>query len=131
MLIQESIQSPPAAEPDWHKRWEGPDKGLICAWLQGIDKAQHDADMAQCARNGELPVTAFRGGIVKALKNRDIMKLGALHYVAYWQGLRGEDLDIDQDTEPQLTCSRTGMTFVYTGDTAKLLAATANEGDTI
>jgi hypothetical protein len=36
-----------------------------------------------------------------------------------WQGLRGEDLDIDPDQEVSLTCSVTGMIVIFTGDFAK------------
>lgn len=127
MVIKTSLTSLPPHQPNWHERWEGPDKGLICAWLQGIDKARSDPAIASKAVKGELPVTAFKGGIDKPPKNIDVVKVGALHYVAYWQGLRGEDLCIDQDAELMLTCSRTGVTFRYCTETSKLLGVTDAE----
>ena len=124
MIIKAFISDKPRLEPDFHKRWEGPDKGLICAWLKGVEKSATDPAMADQALNGELPVTAFRGGILKPIKDIKTIKTGSLHYLAYWQGLRGDDLCIDLATEPIMTCSRTGVSFQYTRDTDRLLAST-------
>ncbi len=123
-----SISNPPAPEPDWNKRWNGQDKGLICAWLQGIEKAKVEPALAHAAHRGELPICAFRGGVSKALRTKD--KLGSLHYLAYRQGLLGEDLCVDQATETQLTCSLFGVVVTFTGDIAKLLAqADSDDGE--
>lgn len=64
---------------------------------------------------------AWKGGVPKALKVKN--KIGALHYLATWQGLRGEDLTIDTDREISLTCTRYGVPVLFTGDTKKLLMA--------
>ncbi len=121
MIVECSIDKPPQLSDDWHTRWEGPDKGLICAWVSGIQKAQSDPEMAAKAGGGGLPVTPFKGGIKDAIKSKT--KIGSLHYIAFWQGLRGESLHIDQDSEPAMTCTRTGVTINYTGDIARLLQA--------
>ena len=39
--------------------------------------------------------------------------------MAEWQGLRGDDLDIDLVEEIELICSKTGMKVIYTGDEKK------------
>lgn len=104
----------------------GPDSGLITAWLKGLEHGFVDISLAQKAISGELPPTPFKGGFQKALKS-DAIKIGSMHYVAYWQGLRGEDLYIDTESEPQMTCSRTGVCCTYTMDMAKLLNADTSE----
>lgn len=40
-------------------------------------------------------------------------------YVATWQGLRGEDLDVDPSVEVEMVCARTGVAFIYTNDINK------------
>lgn len=40
-----------------------------------------------------------------------------------WQGLRGEDLNIDPTEEVVLKCTMTGMAVVFTGDMAKYAEA--------
>lgn len=47
-------------------------------------------------------------------------KYGSIFYLAMWQGLRGEDLQIDLAQESQRVCSRTGVTVIFTSDLAKL-----------
>lgn len=46
-------------------------------------------------------------------------KYGTLFYLAQWQGIRGEDLDIDTDVEYELFCSKTGVKVIFTGDVKK------------
>lgn len=129
MRIYQPIAFPPPAETDWHKRHEGQDKGLISCWLIGIEKARQDPDLATRAQAGELPVLPWRGGVDKAIKRTD--KVGALHYLAAWQGLRGEDLDIELGVEVHKTCTRTGVGVLFTDDISKLLRdgeAGSNDG---
>jgi hypothetical protein len=40
-----------------------------------------------------------------------------------WQGLRGEDLSIDTDEEPAVTCMATKMTVIFTNDVTKYAEA--------
>ena len=98
---------------------EGEDKGLIASWLRGIEKAKEDARLAQKALAGELPPMPWKGGVERAIKGG---KIGALHYLAAWQGLRGENLDVSFNDELQMTCTRTQVTVLFTGDLKKLLA---------
>jgi hypothetical protein len=39
--------------------------------------------------------------------------------LALWQGLRGDDLNIDLSEDRVVICSRTGMKVVYTDDATK------------
>jgi hypothetical protein len=53
------------------------------------------------------------------LHNAQKMGSFTLNYLAQWQGLRGQDLDIDLSQEPELICSKTGMKVIYTRDVKK------------
>ncbi|KQW24694.1 hypothetical protein ASC83_11095 [Acidovorax sp. Root402] len=97
---------------------EGPDKGLINAWITGLAKSVDSPELAAKATAGELPVLPFRGGVEAAIKTKT--KVGHLLYVAMWQGLRGEDLQVDTDIELSMTCTRTGVPVLYTMDFEKL-----------
>lgn len=115
-------------EPDrpgltYQERFQGEDKGLITCWEVGRKMKMDQPDLAECAMRGELPPMDWKGGVEKPLKNTT-NKIGTLFYLAQWQGLRGEDLDIDLGSEPELTCSKTGVKVVCTGDYKKY----ANDG---
>ena len=125
MLIQASVNNPPAYEHDYDRRLKGPDHGLINAWIAGIRYAKEHPDIAARAQAGELPVLPYRGGVERAIKTRH--KIGALQYVAMWQGLRNEDLQLDTDAEHVMTCQRTGVPVTFTLDIKKLFAQAETE----
>ena len=127
MVVHHAVGQPYVLADTWEKLWEGPDRGLLCAWARGLEKAGMDFALRDCALRDELPPLAWKGGCDKPLKAG--RKSGALHYLATWQGLRGEDLHIDTDAEYQKTCSRTGVIVTFTGDDQVLFAAGAEEGD--
>jgi len=102
---------------EWDEIWKGPDKGLIKQWEIGRELREKTPELADRAKKGELPVSDWKGGVEKKLKIKK--KYGTLFYLAEWQGLRGEDLDIDMSEEVELICSRTGMKVIYTGDVKK------------
>ena len=132
MLVEAKVNYPPVAPDDWHARWEGPDKGLIVSWLRGLEKRLESPNLAARAMAGELPVLAWKGGVPKVLKLKNT--IGALLYLATWQGLRGEDLLIDTDQEISLTCTRFNVPVLFTGDTKKLSMASdleLEEGDPV
>jgi hypothetical protein len=110
----------PSLDISYQLRWEGADQGLITAWASGIALGESQPDLAAAALRGELPVLPFKGGIEKAIEAKS--KLGALHYLAMWQGLRNEPLNIDTECENQLVCTKTNVTVVFTLDTKRLLA---------
>ena len=110
------------AEPIRHgldneKRWHGPDQGLIAAWERGRELSVESPAVADQARMGWLVTLPWKGGVDQALKARQ--KFGTLRYLAMWQGLRGESLDIDTDAEIRLRCTKTHVTVVYTNDLSK------------
>jgi hypothetical protein len=128
MRIQRSISEPLRQHLDWHATWQGPDRGLIKCWENGrrlalAEQRQPNAEQdqpgraAKC-RGGELPVSNWKGGVSRTLKK--LTRYGSLNYLAEWQGLRGDDLDIDTAQEITLICTATGMIVTFTGDLSKL-----------
>jgi hypothetical protein len=117
MKIQRSIDVPPRMNATWDERWAGPDEGLITCWERGREKSNEEPEMARQVLNGQLVVLPWKGGVEKTTKQKQ--KIGTLRYLAMWQGLRGQDLNIDTETEPVLTCTATGMEVLYTNDYAK------------
>jgi hypothetical protein len=117
--IHASISDPVRNEATWSDRWAGSDRGLITAWEVGRERAVRDPDLARRALQGELMELPWKGGIVEPLKSG--WKFGALHYLAMWKGLRGEDLDLVMDEQIEVICSRTQMRVVFTGDIETLL----------
>lgn len=127
MEIRHSIKDPPTPSENWRERWEGHDQGLICSWLRGIEKAQQEPALAVKAKAGELPVLAWRGGVDMPIKRKD--KLGTLLYLATWQGLRGEELNITLGVDVVMTCSRTGVPVTFTNDTGRLKKEAGDSND--
>lgn len=115
--VQRPIHHPIRPPMSWQETWEGPDNGLIRCWEIGRERALAYAELAQRCRDGQLPVLGWKGGHDRAIKKP--LKYGTFKYLAQWQGLRGEDLDIDPLKEVTLTCSMTGMLTTFTPDQAK------------
>jgi DNA polymerase III epsilon subunit-like protein len=116
-LICRSINEPIRDISDFDERWRGPDNGLITCWEVGRRKSLESPELADRAKNGELPVLGWKGGVEKEIQKKE--KYGSLNYLAQWQGLRGEDLNIDPAVEVEIVCSKTGMKVIYTADTTK------------
>ncbi len=114
--IFRSVDEPIRKDPTFCQRWNGPDNGLITCWEVGRINRIKLPELSDRAMNGELPVFAWKGG-EKKLKKKE--KYGSLNYLAQWQGLRNEDLDIDTSKETRITCIKTGITVSYTGDASK------------
>lgn len=113
------------AQVTWDDRWEGMDRGLICSWARGREKARETPALREQALQGELPPLAWKGGGDKTIKLG--RRVGSLHYLAMYQGLRGEPLDIDPDIGATLTCTRFKTVVTFTGD-AQALALAAADG---
>lgn len=109
--LHRSISQPIREDLSWYDMWEGPDKGLICCWERGREKRAEDPELAEKATRGELIPLAWNGGVQKKLKIEK--KAGALQYLATWQGLRSEDLDIDLEGETTIVCSKTKQIVVF------------------
>ena len=126
-LIRRSHTEPERLGLDWSTVWQGTDLGLIKSWEIGRKLAIQKPELAECAKADELPPLNWKGGVHKQLKKRE--KFGSLHYLAQWQGLRGQDLEIDMDVEITLICSKTGMVVTFTPDTRKLASQQNDSGD--
>ncbi len=128
-LIQRSITEPERQGLRRSEVWEGSDSGLIVTWEVGRKLAIQKPALAEKALNGELPPLNWKGGVAKRLAKRE--KFGSLRYLAQWQGLRGEDLSIDLDTEVTRVCTRTEMIVIFTPDIRKLASSQneTNEGE--
>lgn len=112
-----SINEPIRDNPSFDERWNSNDKGLITCWEVGRKKRELDIDLVNKIANGELPVLGWKGGVEKKLKVNH--KYGSLNYLAQWQGIRGEDLNISFVNEVTLKCSKTDMIVTYTPDSTK------------
>ncbi|PNB72223.1 hypothetical protein C1X64_20980 [Pseudomonas sp. GW456-E7] len=115
--IHRSIDTPLRTGLNREELWEADDKGLIKCWEVGRQRAARFPDLARQCLSGELPVLGWKGGVSRSLKKTE--KYGSLKYLAQWQGLRGEDLDVDLAQERALTCARTAMVVTFTPDRAK------------
>lgn len=121
MKLERSITEPIREGAKWDERWNAEDDGLIACWERGREKRLEDPILARQAGDGKLVVLPWKGGVEKAIKKKQ--KFGTLFYLAMWQGLRGEDLNIDTAEEVVLNCTATGMAVVFTGDIAKYAEA--------
>lgn len=118
--IYRSIQEPVREGLSTEELWHGDDRGIMVCWEVGRRLDKTEPELAQRAKDGELPVLGWKGGVEKKIKGE---KYGTLKYLALWQGLRNEDLDIDRSQETALTCSKTGMKVTYTSDAKKYRGA--------
>lgn len=124
-LVARSINEPLRTGLNQEQLWGNTERGLITSWEVGRRLAASDPELAERCQSGQLPPLHWKGGVSRRLKKKE--KFGSLFYLAAWQGLRGQDLSVDETKEYPLTCSATGMLIVYTPDISKL----ANEtGDT-
>jgi hypothetical protein len=112
-----SIETPVREGLSWDERWSGADNGLITCWEVGRQQAIRDPELAERAKNNELPSLDWKGGVEKKLKAK--IRFGCLNYLAAWQGLRGDDLDIDMSREVELVCTKTKQRVVFTPDQSK------------
>lgn len=121
--IQQDIGTPVRSELSWSDTWENDDKGLIKCWEVGREMAAKRPDLAQACLENQLPTLGWKGGVSRSLKKLE--KFGSLNYLAQWQGLRGESLDIDSAQDIIKTCSRTHMIVTFTPEKAKYINQTA------
>jgi hypothetical protein len=103
--LHRSIKQPIRDGLSWEERWRGSDDGLIFCWERGREEAIERPEDAKRAKNGELVGLVWKGGVTK--KSKAATLKGTLRYLATWQGIRGEDLDIELEEERVITCTRT------------------------
>ena len=117
LRVYRSYGDPKREGLSWDERWQGYDKGLVTCWEVVRELRQKNPELAERARRGELPVLGWKGGVEKVTKIKE--KYGSLKYLAQWQGLRGEDLNVDLSQEIELICSKAGIKVTYTGNAEK------------
>lgn len=120
--IRRPITMPKRPTLSWKDTWEREDKGLMLCWEVGRELAAKRPDLVQVCLNDELPALGWKGGVSRSLKKLE--KFGSLNYLAQWQGLRGENLDIDPTQDTIKTCSRTHMIVTFTPDKTKYINQT-------
>lgn len=103
--------NPIRQELSWSEKWDGEDKGLIWCWERGRQMSRQQPEIAASALRGELPILAWKGGVEKKLQIEK--KPGCLNYLATWQGLRNDDLDVAFDEEIVIVCSKTGQAVAF------------------
>jgi hypothetical protein len=89
----------------WERRWVGPDRGLIWNWERGRQMRDTSPELAARARAGELMELGWQGGTHDLEPEKNGLKFGSLRYLAQWQGLRGEDLEIELRNDTIITCT--------------------------
>jgi hypothetical protein len=109
--LYRSITEPIRKGLSWEEQWRGPDDGLILCWETGRQKAAQNPELAASVKRGELAPLGWKGGVTK--KVQIDRKNGTLNYLAEWQGLRNEDLDVVMDGERVIVCTKTGQAVVF------------------
>ncbi len=111
MLITRSIHEPIRTHLGMEHRWDQEDCGLIWCWERGRIMADADPELAARAKDGELMVLGWRGGLHAALQKPKMD--GTLNYLAQWLGLRGENLHIDTEVHTIIYCNKCGTPVTY------------------
>ena len=107
-----SINEPIRPRVSTTERWHAEDQGLIFCWERGRQLREEKPALATRAERGELVPLWWQGGVEKKLK-ATLPKKGTLWYLAVWQGLRNEDLDIDVFFGEFRECAKTGQIVHY------------------
>ena len=122
MQTKRSINEPLRKDHSWDERWRDVAQGLITSWERGREKSTEEPELALRAINGELLPLPWKGGFLtpkavskntKKLAKQD-KKYGVFNYLAMWQGLRAEDLEIDTSQDVELTCSVNKKPVIFT-----------------
>lgn len=125
MHIFRSISEPIRSGLDWDTLWKSKDLGLVACWERGREKALTDTVLAAKVTAGQLPVLPWKGGFKEATKLG--WRYGTFNYLAMWQGMKGEDLNIHTDLDVTMVCAATGMKTVFTSDRLKFAPAGEDE----
>ena len=110
--IFREISSPIRSGLNHEEYWEGVDKGLITCWEVGRKFRETNPKLKSQCEAGELPVLGWKGGLTPTEKKSK--KTGSLKYLAQWQGIRGESLNINLKLENLVTCTKTETTVTFT-----------------
>ena len=123
--VRRSIKEPFRAELSYDEIWHGADESLIQCWEVGRQLREKDPEIAARANNGELVTLPWKGGTgnseVLPADKKAAVRYGTLRYLAMWQGLRGDDLDIELESQVSIACTRTRRTIIFDLNTARNL----------
>jgi hypothetical protein len=114
--LKRSITVPLRGELTWAELWESSDKGLILCWERGRQKRIEIPDVAARAEKGELVTLPWKGGtenVDDKTKTKNQVRFGTLKYLAMWQGIRGEDLDISFTTDTFIVCTKSKRAVTF------------------
>ncbi len=121
-----SMQEPDRIGLSYAETWQGPDRALIVCWEVGRRMREKAPELASRASDGELVTLAWKGGTgsfeESSAEQKAPTRYGVLLYLATWQGLRGEDLDIDIEAQTAIICMRTKRTVIFDRSTAVSMA---------
>ena len=117
MRIFRAIETPIRESLSTHQAWQTEDGGLVACWECGRGVALEQPQLAAAAIADELVPLPWKGGLRTTIKDK--RKYGTMRYLAMWQGLRGENLEIDTTSERKLQCARFGVTVIFTADPVK------------
>jgi hypothetical protein len=124
-LLRRSTKEPYRAGLSYAEIWHGPDKSLIRCWEIGRQLRDKEPEIAALATKGELVSLHWKGGTGSCKKlppgKKPPVGHGTLRYLATWQGLRGEDLEIEMDSKITLVCTRTRRPVIFDLITAACL----------
>ena len=115
MRVFRSVEEPIRQGLSTLELWQAEDHGLIACWERGREMAIDEPEIAQQAREGVLLILPWKGGVDRKMQGKS-PKVGTYRYLATWQGLRGENLDVDTDTEIRITCTAFGQDVLFTDD---------------
>ena len=123
--LRRSIKEPERTGLSYAETWQGQDKALICCWEVGRQLRHKDPEIAACAAEGELVTLPWKGGTGNfnelPVGKKPPVRYGTVRYLAMWQGLRGEDLNIDIAAQVTITCTRTKRPVIFDLETAASL----------
>lgn len=109
-LLMRSIAEPIRAGLSRDEVWHGPDGSLIHCWETGRLMRDKYPGLVARALAGELVSLPWKGGTENLDEPEDgklpAKRYGSLRYLAMWQGLRGDDLNIAMQSETDLICTR-------------------------
>ena len=125
MIVKQDISEPIREGLSWDQTWKADDDGLIRCWengrLIGLSMADDAGSIRMRVARGELPALHWKGGFEidpddPDKKPKMKKKYGCLRYLATLQGIRQQSLHINTEAEDTITCSRTGVMVIFTGD---------------
>jgi hypothetical protein len=136
MYIQRSITEPLRLNLTWEERWGSDALAIISCWERGREKSLEDLGLASKTLKNELPVLPWKGGFPPpktvssengdVKKSKPAIKYGSFYYLAMWQGLRGDDLNVDLHSEVEMTCALTGKAVTFTSALSKYVNSDAS-----